>query len=542
MHPFLAERCKSFFTDILKLTEPDHYEYFKKEIEKRYAEELSIINASDEEYIKDVKTVLKYLDTHEYTGDLKGTLSKLYFIQCKTDNGTVYVNPHRTTVYFDKSNENVSIKDYFAFEDGVHFIDMDFYIENGIDRKSLKLLGVKDTLIENREIRGWYESGEGNTQWCDVDDFRSKLEFIGIDSAIAFIQNNPESEHAKEKSRIIMQLLFATEKHLAGEIIKGKGAQNRVKAHAKVIKVLTEGRWSYKKQRPKWLFDKNGRIVNPAEISKYDLNIKIYGNVKRDSNIYNILGFACTQKDETEEAFASILNLDEESQDSILMQLLIEKLKRQPLQVEEIIKMCMASEGACCSTNDIEDECFDPYAKDLRYGFPLRPVKNLETLKKSVEWQYFSAPEVRYELRERSVRISEDKERKHSYLKDMYSSEYNPLIYICQMCQKPRSYFEAVQIEKEPRLELSQMHMLLCPNCAAYYKGMRNDALLIANFITELCEADESQDEPVCVPIGYETIFFTATHIAEIKEIQRLNASSKEKHEEGTGVMNKNIV
>ncbi|HBL50381.1 MAG TPA: hypothetical protein DDZ65_09095, partial [Firmicutes bacterium] len=249
VHPLFAEQCNRFFTVILELREPDQYICFKKEIERRYATGLP--KATDEEYIDDVKSVLKYLATSEYTGDLLRTLSKLFFIRCE---GKVYVNPNNTDVYFDKSNEGVSTKDYFASGDSVRFVDMVFYADNGINRQILQLFGVKDTLIEDWDIESWYCSGEGNTQWCDADDFRSQLDFAGVDSAITLIQNNPKSDLAKKKSKIIMQLLLAVEKHLLGEIIQGKVAQKRVEAQAKIIDVLTCGRRRYYVPKPKWLF------------------------------------------------------------------------------------------------------------------------------------------------------------------------------------------------------------------------------------------------------------------------------------------------
>ena len=109
----------------------------------------------------------------------------------------------------------------------------------------------------------------------------------------------------------------------------------------------------------------------------------------------------------------------------------------------------------------------------------------------------------------------------------MYLCEDNHRLYMCQMCKKPSPYPEAVQIEKKPQLELWQMHMLLCPNCAAYYGGLRNNSSIIADFISDLWNADEKQAEPICVTMDSKTINFTATHIAEIKEILRLNALSK---------------
>lgn len=531
--PFLAEQCNSFFKEVLHLTEPDRYEYFKKVIERRYVNRL--LEITDEEYIEDVKSALKYLTIDKYKSDLQKTLSQILFIRCEADIGMVYVNPNRTDLYFDKSDEGESTRDYFASDDSIRFVDMVLYSENGIDRQSLGLLGVKGALIIGLDNNDWYKPLEANALWYDVDDFRSQLEFVGIDNAITFIQNNPESDLAKRKSKIIMQLLFAAEKHLSGVIIQGKTVKKRVEAHAKTIEILTCGkRLQYRNsQPPKWLFDQNGRNVNPVEISKYDLDTDIYGKLKRDSDVYHILEFAHTQKDEMEETLASlacISDQDKQTQELILDHLFIKYLGLPLSEVKEniaLVEMYKAGANGYSETSDAEDEYFDP---DAVYGgneFPSRPVMNLNKLRQSVEGQYSSAPKVKYVKREESFRISEDKEKNRSYLEDMYSCKDNHTFYICQMCKKPWLFFEAVQIEKGPKLELWQMHMLLCPNCAIKYRELRNDSYVVTDFITNLFDADEKMGEPVCVPMGLTIINFTATHIAEIKEIQRLNAMSK---------------
>jgi len=526
VHTFLAEQCNSFFTGVLGLKEPDPYVLFKKEIQERYAAELS--RATDEEHIEDINSIIKFMATKECIGDLMRTLSSLYYIQCE---GKVYANPNCTAVYFDKSNESVSIKDYFVSDDNVRFVNMGFYAENGVNRQILQLLGIKDTLIEDWDIDTWYY-GEGNTMWRDDDPFRSHLDFVGIDNAIRFIENNPESNHAKEKSKIIMKLLLYTEKHLSGEIIKGKTARKRESAKARIIETLIYGR-KYYRSKPKWLFDQSGRVVNPTEITKYDLDTKIYGEYKRDSNIYDILGMQIDENKETQEKLACMVEQNSQAEELIVDQFLIKYLGMQLSEVIEklaFMEKYKPLEFGNDNMNNAQQEYFDPDTEDWDYEFPSRPVRNLEKLRQSVEGQYLSAPRIEREMRYRRIRTSETNEiiaKNRSYLKNMYSCEDNRMLFICQMCKNPAAYFEVVQIEKEPKLELWQMHLLLCLDCAAYYKGLRNDALLNADFISNLCDADEKQDEPVCVSIGSNTINFTATHIAEIKEIQRLNVLSK---------------
>lgn len=527
VHSLFAQRCSSFFLQTLNLKEPDHYQYFKKLIGKLYV--YSYLEVPEEEYIEYFNYALEYLNTSKYKKDMEQTLRGVLFIRCESEKDTMYANPYTTDIFFDLSNEGVSTKEYFASNDRILFVDMDFYSKNGIDRQSLKLFGVRDSLVEGIKHTGWYDSGEGNALWCDVEDFQSKLNFIEIESIISYIQKNPETVLAKKKSYIIMQLLFAVEKHLEGEIIKGKTTRNRVKAHARIIDVLTYGRGHYR-QKTKWLFDERGQLVDPTEISKYDLDKNIYGEIKHNSNVYNILEFAHTQRDEIEEAYASIAcALDSKLKDSILDKLLIERLGMDLLEIEKklaFVSSYMTGAEECSSI--IDQDYFDPDEKYFSVNFPSRPVKNIEYLKKSIERQYFSAPMVKYEMRERSIRVSENKEEKLAYLKDMYSCEKYRNHYICQMCKEPFLFAEIIQIEKEPKLELKQMHLLLCPNCAGYFKRIRTDCSRITKFINNLCDTEENQEEPIGVLVDGITIYFTAIHIAEIKQILRLNASVQE--------------
>lgn len=525
VHPFVAEQCSHFFTQVLRLNEPDQYVYFKRRIQARYSRQ-STIDLTDEEHIKDFELASKYLHNDEYGRDLLSTLGNLRFVQCISDEGKIYICPRSNDVYFELSKESESALDYLSPNDNIYFVNMDLYGNSSLNWETLCLFGVKNTLIENMDDSDWYYSG--SALWRDEGDFRSNLTFSNIEEVLDFIKKNPYSDVAKEKSRIIMRLLFYAEKHLEGEIIKGKTRKERESDKSQIVKILTHGHgphYYYAQSCPRWLFDKNGKLANPADISKYDLDPKIYGDVKINSKVYSILGFSFTEEEEQEDFLANIENQSEHTQDMILDRLLLkhiglplDELRSKMVSLETYEKS--ASEAS--STSDEMNDYYNPDTRYHTYEFPSRPVTNLQRLREKIEGQYSFAPKVQYQLRELSQRISKDREGVRSYLEAMYASEINRSVCICQMCKKPSDYYWSVQIEKEPKLELQQMHILLCPDCAARYRQLRTDPVAYPLFIDDIANSSELQDEPISVSAGSNSINFTATHLAEIKEILRL--------------------
>ncbi len=98
----------------------------------------------------------------------------------------------------------------------------------------------------------------------------------------------------------------------------------------------------------------------------------------------------------------------------------------------------------------------------------------------------------------------------------------------CQMCQKPTRYFEAVQLEEAPKLELEQMHICLCPACATKFREYRRNHPTMKEFYQKSIDADCSQDEPIVISIGNgQDICFTQTHLAEIQQVMYLQGSNK---------------
>lgn len=97
--------------------------------------------------------------------------------------------------------------------------------------------------------------------------------------------------------------------------------------------------------------------------------------------------------------------------------------------------------------------------------------------------------------------------------------------YACQMCHDAFANVEMCQIANEPGLGLDAMNLCLCPNCAREYKKMRADSDEAERFLNSIAELEESEineADPVEVDFDGEPLWFTQSHIAEIRELMAL--------------------
>jgi len=179
--------------------------------------------------------------------------------------------------------------------------------------------------------------------------------------------------------------------------------------------------------------------------------------------------------------------------------------------------------------NEVEyrntDSVFDAssYGRHQDNGtFPEEPIDNLETLKLNTQGAFHKAHKVEYEKLLRSIRTSRgnDKERIEWRYKGW-----------CQMCEKklPAGH-HATGIFYLPEKEIEQMNLSLCPNHASEYQKWRREAGFKEELTKKILAAASSDDLCVSIPKGRGTLRFTATHLAEIQEILKLQA-----HDTGEG-------
>ena len=154
--------------------------------------------------------------------------------------------------------------------------------------------------------------------------------------------------------------------------------------------------------------------------------------------------------------------------------------------------------------------------------FPERSSPNPERRARKVAESAQTAPLRAYEVRERSIRISDGDAQASAkeFLRDYYTNDAGEMV--CQACheQMPfrmadgRPYFEAVEYLPGEHRELKENHLALCPNCAAKWRhanGETRETLLAA-----LREAVELQTTPTLAD-QHIRLRFVDVHLQDLR-------------------------
>ncbi len=152
--------------------------------------------------------------------------------------------------------------------------------------------------------------------------------------------------------------------------------------------------------------------------------------------------------------------------------------------------------------------------------FPRHPVKDLDRLRKHIQQMKFN--KYQHIQRTRTERIPTFPFDDKSYTMQEYKLDQG--YQVCQMCGNAnlRKYFEAITIEYEPEYAWEQMQLCLCLHCSKDYTLLRNNREIRGDFIKALANIELGNNEPVVVSLANKDVRFTATHIAELREIIKL--------------------
>lgn len=520
----IYQQCKDFFKETLNLHQkPGEYELFVKDFKKRSEKGQSV--ADEHRHIADVKKLLKYKTDFEYQDEVDSLIRKYLLLKCMKKDAISYVNPYKETVYFAVNSEGMSIEQYCKNIVVHAYVDVEFYESNGISTELLKEFEVKESIaIYENTISGEYSTGKPGRQpeWHTDGNFRWKLTLQYFMYVLKYISEHPETVDSMAKSSFIFRFLQNNESKLQGTVYVGGNTPNLVNENANIVAILCGKMYytAYPEWDGKWLYTKSGELVSQKEISKHDLNPQLYGEIKPDSNLYEILGFKKNETDYLEEATKDYDRLSEEQKKQYFE---IELQRRYGISITDLDnKFGENPVGGLSSSSSITHED--------TYEFPSSKVKDWEYLRKhAAEVLYFANP-VNYEYCVRKLRTSRSRDGIRAYLRNMYQVD-GAHQYACQMCHDVFSSpgAEMCQIANSPKVELDPMNLWFCPNCAAKYREMRNDEVDTDNFLREIKNlADEEIDDsdPVKVPFADKTIWFTQTHIAEIRELMVLQEAA----------------
>lgn len=138
------------------------------------------------------------------------------------------------------------------------------------------------------------------------------------------------------------------------------------------------------------------------------------------------------------------------------------------------------------------------------------------------------APERLTEQRTRSVSVDREdvKAEAAQYLQQQYASDGEV---ICQICKKPMpfklddgsAYFEKVEFLSELKKRHHQNYLALCPNHAAMFKHANSTKDIMMEMIVDI----HGNELEVVLAQRDETIYFTKTHLTDIKTVMEVDSS-----------------
>ena len=110
VHPYLFEKCRSFFENVLHLKTPNEYDHLVKSLEKRYAG--TDFSGSFEEHVQDIHAIVKYLRNSDYEDDLRQIVRKAFYVKCRSGNNTYWVRPYSMVIRFPQSETGLMLEQF----------------------------------------------------------------------------------------------------------------------------------------------------------------------------------------------------------------------------------------------------------------------------------------------------------------------------------------------------------------------------------------------------------------------------------------------
>ncbi|NQT55900.1 MAG: hypothetical protein HQ551_06695 [Desulfobacteraceae bacterium] len=187
---------------------------------------------------------------------------------------------------------------------------------------------------------------------------------------------------------------------------------------------------------------------------------------------------------------------------------LARKLERQPPDIREKIESMLQRESS-------------------QSEFPQKTSANPERRQEKIIKKYRDAPKKRYEKIKQSTRTTKNIIDPQNWLRENYTNDKGEMI--CQICEKAmpfrkkngQYYFEAVEILNHLDKELEELHLALCPLCAAMYKEfVKRDEDATERLKDDLIATDNLKI-PVKLGDREASLHFVETHSNDLKVILR---------------------
>lgn len=524
VHNSIAQSFKELLSTGFMIQEFNNFQYIKEKVIKRYidiGETIAFENPDnyEEEYLEDIRQIMALLDVSGDVSIIVGMLKDANIIKVRSEDGSGLFTPPGKA-YVKNSDEGIDLSVYFApipdddmgifaeneeasyidFE--MDEVDESFYEEHGISISKLKKLGLITTPISDGPRK---QDGVGDGYWVAMGEYCPRIQIEGLEDNLYYIENHPEDDLAKKKSAEILKLALLTYRKMRGKkrFRKNNPYEGKMEA-AYVLHGVIRSR--------SWLFDKNFDVQCISKLSRYDLNPAIYKDVHADKAAYLELGFVEKDADSIADTFEQVGNLDKRDKMLLLKQLARELGK-------EVVEPSREEDSW---DEPKKNGTFDPMAwQDTE--FPNSRIRNLDNLIRHVQEQFYCADPISYKKVWRRIRVSKSSKTDRAYAIGMYTNESN--VKICQACKQPIVNIQVDQIANYG-IEMPQLNLCMCNNCAAKYKTVRdsNKNIFREQMKNSILSLDISAEEnEYIIQINADlSLHFTQTHVAELQEIFRL--------------------
>ena len=240
-----------------------------------------------------------------------------------------------------------------------------------------------------------------------------------------------------------------------------------------------------------WLPDKQGKFYKPSEL---ELN-ELPDSFVRDEKLADLLGMKKNIVSTlAEKAGVSVDDIN-----------LIKQLKKYP-DVYEKIKA-------------------DILAKKKKAEFPEKALSNAERRKEKIIEKYRKSPKKKYEKKSLSKKTTENTIDPGTWLRETYTNKEGQMI--CQICQKEmpfkkrngKYYFEAIELLNDFDREMEELHIALCPLCAAMYNEfVKHNEGAMKSLKNALMNSEKSEVTLQLGELG-TSVRFVERHFMDIRAI-----------------------
>lgn len=451
----------------LDLSEPDVFDDIVERVLPKYMRQ-DVSSITPHEHAMDIKKILRAMASDSKAGKKKvlRAAKNTPFLKAVDQNDNVsFKKPGE--IYFP----NEKLKTYFSGSHAVWFLDETVGEKawNELDVES-KPRFMKILIDLPWDEKSRLRSSQGHTKDIETIDY----ELDGLESFLVRfkIENSPVAEHSLILWNFLLEHLKVTYYYSFYE-----GEYKWFYYHERSARF--DARWKRQLLIHAWLpMEGDVRPHRPGDLSPEELPDLFI----RDEKLADLLGM---KKDE---------------------------IKR----IEE------KTGGKFISKEEYEE--FKKWKKE-KPAFPEKASLNVNRRKDKITEKYHKAPKKRYEKKNYSKKTTENSIDPKTWLRETYTNEKGELI--CQICQKKMPfkkrngdyYFESIELLNDIDREMEELHIAMCPLCAAMYNEfVKHDEGAMESLKNALMNSEKPE---VSLHLGEldTSVRFVKSHFLDIKTI-----------------------